>query len=123
MINQTILHYRITGRLGSGGMGVVYEAQDLNLGRRVALKFLPPESQEDQTAQDRSLLEAQANSVLYYPNICAYYSVERTESHTSFTMSLVEGPSLGPKYSSRLLPLATPLDMAIQLADALVAGR
>src|SRR5207302_91281 len=128
MINQTILHYRITGQLGSGGMGVVYEAQDLTLGRRVALKFLPPELARDQTALDRFLLEARTASALNHPNICTIYAVEKTtlenELDQSFiAMELLEGQSLDQKLASGPLPLATLLDVAIQLADALDAAH
>jgi serine/threonine protein kinase len=128
MINQTILHYRITGQLGSGGMGVVYEAQDLTLGRRVALKFLPPELARDQTALDRFLLEARTASALNHPNICTIYAVEKAtlenEHDQSFiAMELLEGQSLDQRFASGSLPLASLLDVAIQLADALDAAH
>jgi eukaryotic-like serine/threonine-protein kinase len=123
MIDTTILHYRITGRLGSGGMGVVYEAQDLNLGRRVALKFLPPEMLQDRIAVDRFLLEARAASTLNHPNICTIYAVEKAENQTFIAMELLEGLSLDRKLGSGPLPLATLLDIAIQLADALDAAH
>ena len=123
MINTTILHYRITGRLGSGGMGVVYEAQDLNLGRRVALKFLPPEMLQDQNALDRFLFEARTASSLNHPNICTIYAVERTENETFIAMELLEGQSLDQKLGGGALPLGGLLDVAIQLADALDAAH
>jgi serine/threonine protein kinase/Tol biopolymer transport system component len=128
MINRTISHYRITGQLGSGGMGVVYEAEDLTLGRRVALKFLPPALSKDQTALDRFLFEARTASALNHPNICTIYAVEKAavenEGDQSFiAMELLEGESLDRKLAPGPLPLDRVLDIAIQLADALDAAH
>ncbi len=133
MINQTISHYRITGRLGSGGMGVVYEAEDLTLGRKVALKFLPPELSRDQNALDRFLLEARAASALNHPNICTIYAVEKSargetekeseDSQSFIAMELLEGQNLDQKLNAVPLQIALLLDIAIQLADALDAAH
>lgn len=124
MINQTISHYRITGQLGQGGMGVVYEAEDLTLGRKVALKFLPPQLARDQNALDRFLLEARSASALNHPNICTIYAVENAvsesgEKQSFIAMELLEGQSLEQKLYSGPLPLDRLLDFSIQLADAL----
>ncbi len=127
MINQTLSHYRITGQLGSGGMGVVYEAQDLNLGRKVALKFLPPQLSRDQNALDRFLLEARTASALNHPNICTIYAVEKVgdgaDAQSFIAMELLEGQSLDQKLNTGPLPVASLLDVAIQLADALDAAH
>lgn len=128
MINQTISHYRITGQLGAGGMGVVYEAEDLNLGRKVALKFLPPQLSRDQNALDRFLLEARSASALNHPNICTIYAVEdgvaeNGEKHSFIAMERLEGQNLEQKLFSGPLPLDRLLDFSIQLADALDAAH
>ena len=123
MIGRTISHYRVTGQLGSGGMGVVYEAQDLTLGRRVALKFLPPDLARDPAALDRFLLEARAASALNHPNICTIYAVENDGGQAFISMELLEGQSLDRKLESRPLALDPLLDISIQLADALDAAH
>jgi eukaryotic-like serine/threonine-protein kinase len=128
MINQTISHYRVTGQLGQGGMGVVYEAEDLNLGRKVALKFLPPQLSRDQNALDRFLLEARSASALNHPNICTIYAVENAVSENGdkqsfIAMELLEGQSLEQRLYSGALPLDRLLEFSIQLADALDAAH
>ena len=127
MINQTISHYRITGQLGSGGMGVVYEAEDLNLGRKVALKFLPPQLSRDQNALDRFLLEARAASALNHPNICTIYAVEKAgegaDAQSFIAMELLEGQNLDYKVMSGPMAIGPLLEIAIQLADALDAAH
>src|SRR5450755_1839460 len=123
MINQTISHYRITGRLGSGGMGVVYEAEDLNLGRKVALKFLPPKLSRDANALDRFLLEARTASALNHPGICTIYAVEKVEiegqPQSFIAMELLEGETLDRRLGVGAVPVERLLEWSIQLADAL----
>src|SRR5271155_5986568 len=128
MIGQTISHYRITGQLGSGGVGVVYEAQDLDLGRRVALKFLPPQLSSDQNALDRFLLEARTASALNHPNICTIYAVEKVQSESGeaqsfIAMELLEGETLDRRLHASALPLDRLLDWSIQLSEALDAAH
>src|ERR1700675_4984791 len=128
MIGQTISHYRITGQLGSGGMGIVYEAQDLDLGRKVAVKFLPPQLSRDQNALERFLLEARTASALNHPNICTIYAVEkvRTENghdQSFIAMELLEGETLDRRLGARAVPLDRLLEWGIQLADALDAAH
>jgi eukaryotic-like serine/threonine-protein kinase len=132
LMNQTISHYRITGQLGSGGMGVVYEAEDLTLGRKVALKFLPPELSQDKNALDRFMLEARAASALNHPNICVIYAVETAtvedlgvgSNDVQFiAMELLEGQTLDYRIGGGPLPTDRLLDIGIQLADALDAAH
>ena len=126
MINKTISHYRIIGRLGSGGMGVVYEAEDLSLGRKVALKFLPQQLSSDQNALDRFLLEARTASALNHPNICTIYAVEKADGENAqsfIAMELLDGQSLDTKLVTGPLQSDRLLDIAIQLADALDAAH
>ena len=128
MIHQTISHYRVIGRLGSGGMGVVYEAEDLNLGRKVALKFLPPQLLSDRNALERFMLEARTASALNHPNICTIYAVENGAGESGqpqwfIAMELLEGQALDQKLASGPLPIDRLLEIASQLADALSAAH
>jgi serine/threonine protein kinase len=128
MIGQTISHYRIIEKVGGGGMGVVYEAEVLDLGRKVALKFLPPQLSQDQNALDRFLLEARAASALNHPNICTIYAVEKATGEKAGTpsfiaMELLEGQNLAEKLVPGPVPVDRLLDISIQLADALDAAH
>src|SRR5215217_2553890 len=108
MTGQTISHYRILEKLGEGGMGVVYKAEDTRLRRTVALKFLPPHAGEN---RERFIREAQAAAALNHPNICTIHEVD--ETHGFLAMELVEGKSVREKISERPLKLDEALDIAI----------
>src|SRR5271157_2751165 len=123
MIGQTVSHYHIVGKLGGGGMGVVYEAEDTRLSRHVALKFIPAEMVHDRKSLDRFVREARAASQLNHPGICTIHDIDDNYGHPFIVMEKLEGVSLKERMRGKAMEVDEMLDIGIQVADALAASH
>ena len=123
LVGQTIAHYRIVRQLGFGGMGRVYEAEDTDLGRHVAIKVLPSEMQDDAPMLERFRREARAASALNHPGICTVYAIEQERGRPFIVMELIEGSTLSMRMGTTPFSIHELLDIGIQIADALESAH
>jgi serine/threonine protein kinase len=123
MIGRTISHYKILEKLGEGGMGVVYRAEDTKLERTVALKFLATHLLNDEEAKERFLREAKAAAALHHPNICPVHEIDEADGKTFISMAFIEGESLEDRISAGPLAIRDVLDIGRQVAEGLEAAH
>src|SRR5438477_9495612 len=123
MIGKTISHYRVVGKLGVGGMGVVYDAEDQKLARKVALKFLPDELAGDPDATRRFRREAETIALLNHPQICTIYEVDDHDNRTFIAMERLEGCNLKTYMARKTMEMPEIIDIALQIAQALEAAH